>query len=62
MEKTATYKVDRNFCEKLIALLNHSTNPVMDIFQVGKKKVRVIIDYDPQTDKIEITYYEEDVC
>ena len=54
------YMVDRDFCEKLVALLNHSTNPLMDIFRADKKvKRRIVIDYDPQAPKIKFTYYEE---
>lgn len=63
MKKKAIYKVNRTFCEKLIALLNHGTNPIMEIFQADKsKKMRVVIDYDPREDKVEITYFAEDLC
>lgn len=60
MEKKGTYKVDRLFCEKLVALLNHGTNPLMDAFRADKNvKIRVVADYDPQSDKIEVNYFEE---
>lgn len=60
--KRTFYKVDRIFCEKLIALLNHGTNPIMDIFQADRNvKMRIVVDYDPQAEKIEVTYFEEDV-
>lgn len=60
--KKGTYKVDRLFCEKLISLLNHSTRPLMGIFQADKNiRMRIVVDYDPQADKIEVTYFEEDV-
>ena len=63
MKEKGTYRVDRLFCEKLVALLNHSTSPLMDIFQVGKNvKMRVVMDYDPRVEKIKITYFEEDIC
>lgn len=61
MKERGIYRVNRDFCEKLVALMNHGTNPIMDIFQVGKRtKRRIVIDYDPQKEKIEITYYAED--
>lgn len=60
MKKKATYKVDRKFCEQLIALANHATNPIMDIFQADKSvKMQVVIDYDPQINKVNVTYFEE---
>ncbi len=60
MVRKTYYKVDRGFFEKLVALLNHSTNPVMDIFNPDKKVKRcVVINYDPQEIKVEFTYYEE---
>ena len=62
MEKKGTYMVDRLFCEKLIALFNHSTNPLMDAFRADKNmKIRVVADYDPQAEKIEITYFAEEI-
>lgn len=61
MKKKAVYRVERSFCEKLVALLNHGTIPVMDIFHADKKtKIRIIVDYDPQIDKVEINYFEEE--
>ena len=61
MEKKGTYKVDRLFCEKLIALLNRGTNPLMDAFRADKNmKIRVVADYDPQAEKIEVTYFAEE--
>lgn len=61
MKQTAVYGVDREFCEKLIALSNHSTNPMMDIFSTDKaKKMRIVIDYDPQAEKVEFTYFVEE--
>lgn len=61
MEKKGTYRVDREFCEKLVTLFNHSTAPVMDIFRADREiKMRVVIDYDPQSDKIEVNYFEEE--
>lgn len=62
MKRKCAYRVDRGFCEKLMALLNHATIPVMDIFNPDKKlKMRIVVDYDPQKEKVEFTYYEEDV-
>ena len=62
MKKKAIYKVDRIFCEKLIALLNHGTNPIMDIFRADQNvKMQIVVDYDPQAEKVEVTYYEEDI-
>lgn len=60
MEKKAVYRVERGFCEKLVALLNHGTSPIMNIFHADKEtKMRIVIDYDPQIDKVEISYFEE---
>ena len=62
MKKKAIYKVDRIFCEKLIALLNHGTNPIMDIFRADQNvKMQIVVDYDPQAEKVEVTYYKEDI-
>ena len=42
------------------ALANHATNPIMDIFQADKSvKMQVVIDYDPQINKVNVTYFEE---
>lgn len=61
MEKKAVYKVERSFCEKLVALLNHGTIPVMSIFRADREtKMRIVIDYDPQNDKVEVSYFEEE--
>lgn len=63
VKKKGEYSVNRSFCEKLVALLNHGTNPLMDIFRVDKNmKMRIVIDYNPQVEKIKVTYYEEDIC
>ena len=62
MKKVSVYKVERKFIEKLIALVNRSTNPVMDIFKADKNvKMRVVIDYNPQMSKVKIVYYMEDM-
>lgn len=43
--------VDREFAEKLIALVNRGTNPLSDIFRADKTvKMRVVVNYDPQLD------------
>lgn len=61
MKKKAVYRVKRSFCEKLVALLNHGTIPIMDIFHANKEtKMRIVIDYDPQIDKVEVNYFEEE--
>lgn len=63
VKKKGEYRVNRSFCEKLVALLNHGTNPLMDIFRADKHmKMRIVIDYNPQVEKIKVTYYEEDIC
>lgn len=60
--KKGVYRVNRLFCEKLVALLNHSTSPLMDIFQADKNvRMQIVVDYDPRAEKIEITYFEEDI-
>ncbi len=62
MKKVSVYKVERKFIEKLIALVNRSTNPVMDIFKADKNvKMRVVIDYNPQMSKVKIVYHMEDM-
>lgn len=60
MKKKTHYMVDREFCEKLVCFLNHSTYPMMDIFQGDIKAMRIVIDYDPQADKIRFTFFEEE--
>lgn len=62
MNKIGQYMVNREFTEKLLALTNRSTNPAMAIFDGANegKKMRVIIDYDPQAPMLDINYYLED--
>lgn len=41
--------------------MNHVTIPVIDIFRIDKEtKMRIVIDYDPQNDKVEVSYFEEE--
>lgn len=61
MKTKATYRIDRNFCEKLVALMNHGTIPIMDIFNANREiKMRIVIDYDPHFDKVEVSFLEEE--
>ena len=56
-----TYRIDRAFFEKVMAMLNHSTLPVMKIFEPGQRKMRITLEYDPREEKVQIQYFTEDI-
>lgn len=52
----AEYAINRDFIEKLLLAMNHATRP-FDI-HFGKK-MRVVVDYDPQEPQIKFKYFAE---
>ncbi|WP_167955073.1 hypothetical protein [Anaerosporobacter faecicola] len=46
--------INREFMEKITLAMNHITKP-FDL-QFGKK-MRVVIDYDPQSPQVKVTFY-----
>lgn len=61
-EPMAQWSVDRTAFEKAVVMMNHSTRPFMDFCfnPEEKKKVRVIMDYDPDEPHVKFNYYVED--
>lgn len=56
LELFSTVGVNREFVEKLTLAMNHVTKP-FDL-QFGKK-MRVVIDYDPQNPQVKFSYFTE---
>lgn len=59
---TARWSVNREEFEKIVILMNHSTRPFMDFCfnPEQKKKVRVVMEYDPDDTHVTFNYYVED--
>lgn len=62
MEEKTWLCIKREFFEKVIAFMNHTTKPIEEPILVDKRKVRIVIDYDPQEPMVRFSYLEEDVC
>lgn len=56
LELFSTVGINREFVEKLTLAMNHVTKP-FDL-QFGKK-MRVVIDYDPQNLQVKFSYFTE---
>lgn len=59
---TVTWTVNREEFEKIVVLMNHSTRPFMEFCfnPEQKRKVRAVMEYDPDEPRVTFNYYVED--
>lgn len=57
MKKVQDYYLNREFLEKIAVAMNHVTKPYMVEFG---KKMRVVIDYDPDKEQVHFAFFITD--
>ena len=59
---TTRWSVRREDFEKMVIVMNHSTRPFMDFCfnPEQKRKVKVVMEYDPDNSHVDFNYYVED--